>query len=199
MATTGESSEVRKATATDEDNVLAALTLAFCTDPGIRWYFPAPPAFNTYFPAFSKAYGGKAFDHGGAYYVGDYAGAALWLPPDVQPAIDEIVEIMEAALPAEKLGLVGEFIERVERSQPQEPYWELTVLGVEPAQQRKGYGTLLMEPVIEECDREGTPAFLISSNVQNLSFYLRHGFEIVDTIQYPTMPPLFPMVRQPQD
>lgn len=81
MATTVESRDVRIATTSEEDSILAALTLAFSTDPGIRWYFPAPPQFYTYFPAFSKAYGGKAFDHEAAYYVGEYAGAALWLPP----------------------------------------------------------------------------------------------------------------------
>ena len=198
MATTAEARDVSIATKSEEESVLAALTLAFSADPGVRWYFTDPPQFYTYFPEFSKAYGGKAFDHGTAYYVNDYAGAALWLPPEVQPDNDEIVGVMQAALSEEKLALVGEFIERVEKSHPTEPYWELTVLGVEPAQQRKGLGKVLMKPVLEECDREGTDAFLISSNVQNLSFYIRHGFEIVDTIQLPTMPPYFPMRREPQ-
>lgn len=198
MATTAEPRKVRTATKHDKDRILSALTLAFSTDPGIRWYFPAPPQFSEAFPEFTKAYGGKAFDHEAAYYVGEYVGAALWLPPGVQPDTDEIVGVMQEALSAEKLALVGEFIEQVEQSHPNDPFWELTVLGVEPAQQRKGYGTLLMEPVLEACDREETPAFLISSNVQNLSFYLRHGFEIVDTIHYPTMPPFFPMRREPQ-
>ena len=198
MATTVDPREIRIATKSEEDSVLAALTLAFSADPGIRWYFTTPPQFYTYFQEFTRAYGGKAFDNDAAYYVGEYVGAALWLPPDVQPNNDEIVGVMQAALSEEKLALAGEFIERVEKSHPNEPFWELAVLGVEPAQQRKGYGNLLMEPVLEECDREGTPAFLISSNVQNLSFYLRHGFEIVDTIQFPTMPPFFPMRREPQ-
>ncbi len=198
MAATADPTDVRIATKSEEDSVLAVLTLAFSADPGVRWYFTAPPQFYTYFPEFSRAYGGKAFDHKAAYYVGDYAGAALWLPPDVEPDNDEIVSVMQDALSEEKLALVGEFIERVEKSHPTEPYWELTVLGVEPAQQGEGYGKLLIDPVLAECDREETPAFLISSNVQNLSFYIRHGFEIVDTIQLPTMPPFFPMRREPQ-
>lgn len=198
MATASESRDVRTATKSEEDGVLAALTLAFSADPGVRWYFTAPPQYYSYFPEFSRAYGGKAFDHESAYYVGEYVGAALWLPPGVQPDTDEIVGVMRAALSEEKLALVGDFIERVEKSHPNDPFWELTVLGVEPAQQRNGYGQLLMEPVLEKCDREKIPAFLISSNVQNLSFYLRHGFEIADTIQLPTMPPFFPMRREPR-
>ena len=198
MTTTGETRDVSIATKSEQESVLAALSLAFSADPGIRWYFTAPPRYSTYFPEFTKAYGGKAFDHETAYYVGDYAGAALWLPPGVEPDNDEIVGVMQAALSEEKLALVGDFIERVEKSHPDEPFWELAVLGVEPTQQRNGYGKLLMEPVLEECDRKEIPAFLISSNVQNLSFYLRHGFEIADAIKFPTMPPFFPMCRNPQ-
>ncbi len=198
MTLASRSTTVSTATPSEEERVLSALTLAFSTDPGVRWYFPTPPEYHEYFPAFSMAYGGKAFEHGAAYYVGDFAGAALWLPPGVEPETEEIVGIMQAALTEEKLGLLGDFIERVENCHPDEPFWELAVLGVEPVQQRHGYGTRLMEPVLEVCDREDIPAFLISSNVQNLSFYLRHGFEIADTIQFANMPPFFPMRRTPQ-
>ena len=198
MSTTIEPRRVQTATKSDEENLLAVLTLAFSTDPGLRWYFTTSSQFYTHFPAFSRAYGGKAFDHDAAYFVGEYAGAALWLPPDVHPDNDGIENVMQAALSAEKFALMGEFIERLEKSHPDEPFWELALLGVDPTQQRKGYGSLLLEPVLTACDREGTPAFLISSNVQNLSLYLRNGFEIVDTIQLPTMPPFVPMRRDPQ-
>ena len=198
MATTRESVDTNTATRTQEENLLAALTLAFNADPGIRWYFTSPPTYHRYFPEFSMAYGGKAFEHDTAYYVGEYVGAALWLPPGVRPEYDEIGAVMQKALSEEQLVLLDEFIERIEASHPDEQFWELTVLGVEPVQQRRGYGNLLMEPVLDVCDREGTPAFLISSNVRNLPFYLRHGFEIVDTVHLRTMPPFFPMRRDPQ-
>ncbi|WP_290810645.1 N-acetyltransferase [Halovivax sp.] len=196
-ATTG-SVDASTATAAEEEDVLAALSLAFSADPGVRWYFPTPPTYDRYFPEFTRAYGGKAFDHGTAFYAGDYVGAALWLPPDVQPDYDAIGAVMQAALSEEQLALMDEFIDRVEKNHPSEPFWELAVLGVEPVHQRNGYGKLLVEPVLEECDREETPAYLISSNVQNLSFYIRQGFEIVDTIRFPTMPPFFPMRRDPR-
>lgn len=196
--TTTTSVDASTATKTEEDDVLAALTLAFSADPGLRWYFSTPPEYYRYFPEFSRAYGGKAFDHETAFYVGDYIGAALWLPPGVQPDYDEIGAVMENALSEEKLVLMDEFVERIESHHPNEPFWELVILGVEPVHQRNGYGKSLVEPVLGECDREETPAFLISSNVRNLSFYLRHGFEIIDTIRYPSMPPFFPMRRDPR-
>jgi hypothetical protein len=48
------------------------------------------------------------------------------------------------------------------------------------------------------CDRNHTLAYLESSNPRNLSLYLRHGFEITETIQVGSSPPLFPMVRKPR-
>ena len=45
---------------------------------------------------------------------------------------------------------------------------------------------------------EGVLAYLESSNPENISLYVRHGFEILGTIHGDTMPPLIPMLRKPQ-
>ena len=193
-----EREKVHTISKSDKRNVLASLSLAFVADPGVRWFFPSPPSYQEYFPKFVLAYGGKSFEHGTAHSIGNWAGAALWVPPEVQPDDDAIDEVFMDAMPDAKLATMVEFEQRLERYYPEEPFWELAVLGVEPTQQGKGYGTRLMEAVLTECDRTGSPAFLISSNVRNLSFYLRHGFEILDTIQLGSMPPFFPMRRDPQ-
>ena len=43
---------------------------------------------------FVKAFGGKVFAHKTAHYVGNYYGAALWLPPDpvFHPDVDALIE-----------------------------------------------------------------------------------------------------------
>lgn len=64
-------------------------------------------------------------------------------------------------------------------------------------QQGKGFGTALIRHGLEECDREEVYAYLESSNPQNLSLYIRHGFEILGTVTADTMPPLIPMIRKP--
>lgn len=196
--TTDETKKVHTTSTSDKHNVLATLSLAFVDDPGIRWFFPSPPAFQHYFPKFVLAYGGMAFEHGTAHHIGNWAGASLWLPPEVQPDDDAIAAVLTDAMPDSELATLLEFEERLERYYPEESFWELAVLGVEPTEQGKGYGTRLMEGVLTECDQSETPAFLLSSNVQNLSFYLGHGFDILDTIQLGSMPPFFPMRRDPQ-
>jgi hypothetical protein len=71
---------IKTATATDEAAVIAVVVLAFSADPAARWTWPDANQYLMHFPSFVRAFGGKAFAHGHAYYVDGYAGAVLWLP-----------------------------------------------------------------------------------------------------------------------
>jgi GNAT superfamily N-acetyltransferase len=69
---------------------------------------------------------------------------------------------------------------------------------VDPAHRGKGYGTALLGFALEQCDRDGVPAYLESTNPRNMSLYRRHGFEPVGRIQEGTSPVIVPMVRAPR-
>lgn len=198
MATIHESAEVETATTAEEQQVINTLVLAFSSDPMMRWFYPSPNDYMEYFPEFVRLYGGKAFDHGTAHVLHDFAAAALWLPPGVDPDEDALVALFQDALPEERLAHAFSVMEQLEAYHPAEPYWHLPVIGVGPTQQRRGYGSALMQYALETCDREGEIAYLESSNPLNISLYVRHGFEILGVIQEETMPPLIPMVRTPQ-
>src|SRR5687768_7660348 len=86
---------VKTAKASDAARAIDVLVLAFSADPAARWTWRDPQQYLTHFPRFVKAFGGKAFTHGSAYYVDGYAGAALWLPPDVQPDEDVMTELLQ--------------------------------------------------------------------------------------------------------
>ena len=59
-------------------------------------------------------------------------------------------------------------------------HWYLQTLGVEPAHQGKGYGSLLMEYMLEKIDNTNPlPVFLETSTEINVKFYKRFGFEVV--------------------
>ena len=74
------------ATASDEEeSAIDVLVRAFSADPVAQWMWPDPEQYLKHCPGFVRAFGGKAFVHGKAYYVDGYAGAALWLPPGVLP------------------------------------------------------------------------------------------------------------------
>jgi GNAT superfamily N-acetyltransferase len=66
----------------------------------------------------------------------------------------------------------------IEKVHPTEPHYYLEVLGTRQGQQSKGVGSSVITVVLDRCDQEGLPAYLESSNPQNVPFYARHGFEI---------------------
>ena len=72
------------------------------------------------------------------------------------------------------------------------------MIGVDPAKQGNGYGSALLKHALERCDGEGKLAYLESSSPKSVPLYQRHGFELVDTIQVGSSPPLFPMLRKPR-
>ncbi len=54
-----------------------------------------------------------------------------------------------------------------------------------------------MAPVLEECDRDGIPAYLESSRESNLAYYARFGFRVTGRLDLPRGPRVWPMWRDP--
>jgi len=189
---------VKTATESDINGVIDALKLAFVSDPVARWFWPAPQNYFSNFFEFAMAFGGKAFDQKSAYYVGDYSGAALWLPNGVDPDVDTMMRIMNTSSSKEAQIDGPAVFEKMASFHPHEPHWYLPILGVDPLHHGKGLGTALMKHATAMFDRENTVAYLESSNERNISLYKRHGFELLSTIQVNTSPSIFPMVRKPK-
>jgi GNAT superfamily N-acetyltransferase len=187
---------IRTAIAADEAVAIDAIVLAFSADPAARWTWRDPHQYLTYFPRFVKAFGGKAFTHGSAYTVDGYSGAALWLPPDVEPDEEAMTALLESSVPEQILNDVS-VLEQMGRYHPNEPHWYLPLMGVDPVQQGKGLGSALMQHALIACDRDHKLAYLESTNPRNVPLYERHGFELLGTIQVGTSPPIFPMLRKP--
>jgi GNAT superfamily N-acetyltransferase len=70
---------------------------------------------------------------------------------------------------------------------------------VDPARQGQKLGDKLMAHALARCDSDRLPAYLESSNPRNLSFYQRHGFEILGKIQVGSSPSIVPMLRKPRE
>jgi ribosomal protein S18 acetylase RimI-like enzyme len=189
---------IKTATASDEASVIAAVVLAFSADPAARWTWPESNQFLTHFPSFVKVFGGNAFDHRSAYYLDGYAGAALWLPPDVHPDQDALMALLQrtGSTRFQRDGVA--VLEQMGQYHPQEPHWYLPFIGVDPFHQGKGCGAALMQYALIPCDRDHTLAYLESSNPKNIPLYERHGFKLLGTIQAGTSPPIFPMLRTPR-
>jgi ribosomal protein S18 acetylase RimI-like enzyme len=189
---------IKTAAAADEAAAIDVITLAFSTDPVARWMFPNPHQYLAYAPRVIEAFGSKAFDCGSAHVVEGGAGAALWLPPNVTLDEEELNVVLQSGVAEQDQADVFAVLEQMGKAHPDEPHWYLPLIGVDPAQQCKGYGSSLMLHALQLCDRDRTPAYLESSNPRNIPLYQRLGFELLDTIQVGASPPVFPMLRRPQ-
>ena len=190
--------DVRKAEVSETEAVLNTLMLAFSTDPCVRFMLARPDAFFAGFRRFATGMGGAALEHGSAWLADDGAAAALWLPPGVTSDRDTMLAVLGEFVEAEKLPTLGEVGETMAQYHPQEPHWYLAMIGVDPAQQGRGYGSAILKESLRRCDEDGVIAYLESSNPQNVPLYERYGFEVMGFVQPGEFPGLYPMIRQPR-
>jgi GNAT superfamily N-acetyltransferase len=180
---------------TRETCVLATLVTAFAADPAIRWAFPCPNQYLEHFPAFARAFAGKAFDHDTADELTDNTGAALWLPPGIQPNDASVMQVLQHGVDKALLPEILDLFEQMSAFHPSEPHWYLPLIGVDPRAQGKGSGSLLLRRGLDRCDRDGLPAYLEATGTRNVRLYERHAFQPVGRIQTRTSPPIIPMIR----
>lgn len=84
----------------------------------------------------------------------------------------------------------------LEREHPVEPHYHLAFIGTRSSDQGRGLGGAVLREMTERCDAEATAAYLESSNPQNESLYVRHGFVATGKIRVPKgAPPMTAMWR----
>ena len=198
IANRGAAGIVKTATTSGRRQVVDVLTLAFATDPAVRWMYPHSQQYLEYFPNFVRLFGGRAFETESAHYVESFAAAALWLPPGVSADEEALTALFQNTVDPALMDDLFRVFEQMGRFHPTEPHWYLPLIGVDPMRQAKGFGSALLRHALARCDREGAAAYLESTNPRNISLYLRHGFEIVGLIQSGSTPTIFPMVRRPR-
>jgi GNAT superfamily N-acetyltransferase len=187
------SNQVRPADERDQQTVIDVITLAFSTDPMARWAYPDPATYLAIMPETIRAFAGHGFALGTVHLVDGGAAAAMWLPPGTHPDSDRLAALSEQHSPPERLPDMLQVFEQMGGYHPEEPCWYLPLIGVDPVAQGRGHGSAL-----EQCDRDGMPAYLESSNPRNIPLYERHGFEAIGRIQAGASPTIVPMLRQPR-
>jgi GNAT superfamily N-acetyltransferase len=177
----------------DVGNALAVLTLAFATDPLMRWFWPEPARFAAGFPDLAGQMTAPCVAAGTLDSDNAGSGAALWFPPGAElPA--ELGERLLGSVPAARQADAADFLEAMTEAHPVEPHWYLALVGVDPGRQGQGIGSRLLATRLTRCDHENLPAYLEASSPRNRALYARHGFEVVGEISAGDVP-VWPMWR----
>ncbi len=133
---------------------------------------------------------------------GTPCGTALWIPsPGAQPSSRRARLALWHLRDWTGLRRFPRFwrlVTATEARYPRQPHYYLYLIGVDPASQGSGVGQALMQAVLPQCDADRLPAYLESSNEQNLSFYRRLGFEVSDVLRLGRSgPQIWLMLRMP--
>jgi GNAT superfamily N-acetyltransferase len=190
--------EVRPVTRSDRDRFESTMAVAFTNDPLVRWAWADPLQYVRTFVPFTTLFGGKSFDHGSAYVIGDFFGVVQWLPPGVQPDDAPMLELFERNMSEPKLGQLLAMLEQMGGFHPNEPHWYLPLIAIDPIYQGRGYGTALMRQGLARCDRARQLAYLEATSLPSRRFYERLGFRVLGEIRSADSPPMFPMLREPR-
>ncbi|WP_406146012.1 GNAT family N-acetyltransferase [Streptomyces sp. NBC_01012] len=192
---------VRQADQRDRDRIVRILEEAFHHDPVSSWIFPDEDHRRAVHGKFLGVFADVALDNGRVDLLEDGAATALWLsvPAGAPEGEDDTPALMrETADPDnERAELVGRLTGAVHPHDRAHAY--LLMIGVSPERQGEGIGEALMRGVLEQCDREGTPAYLEASSPRSRGLYERLGFTFMGrTVDLPGGPPMWPMWREPQ-
>lgn len=121
-----------------------------------------------------------------AYRSKNFEGVAIWIPPGkAEMTIWQTLSMLFTLLKRcgwhrfKRCLSLFTALEKHHQAEMTEPHWLLSFVGVAPAYQGQGIGSLLLQPVLEQSDREGFPCYLSTFTEQAVCFYQKHGFEIL--------------------
>jgi len=192
---------IRQAGAGDAAAVIEVMQAAFHDDPVARFLQRREPQRRRGIAAFTSTLLRLPTARREVYLADDGAAAAIWSPPEqwelsTREGLPFLLSLLRTP---RRLPAALRFFARADGLHPHEPHWYLDLVGTRPDRQGKGIGATLLRPVLDRCDEQGLPIWTYSSNRQNLAFYHRLGFEVLDeVVLIDGAPPVFPILRRPR-
>jgi GNAT superfamily N-acetyltransferase len=189
--------------------VIGALARAFYDDPLFNYFVPdlisQSRALLSYMSA-GVADAATFEDIWVAHTNGRVACAAVWLPPGRYPRGPrrDLMTNLRGAPTFVRSGRrftdAVRLLYAVDQSHHAiaAPHYYLAILGTDPCFQRTGAGSAALQPVLQQCDEEGVVAYLETQKEENIAYYARHAFELVDKIEVAGAPPVWTLSRQPR-
>jgi GNAT superfamily N-acetyltransferase len=193
----------------DRSAVVGALARAFYDDPLFNHFVPDPISQTKGLLTFMGAGVADAAPFGEIWVArtdGKVACGAVWLPPGAYPrtARRDLMTNLRGAptflRSGRRLGGAVRLLGVLDKAHHEvhEPHYYLAILGTDPIFQRSGAGSAALRPVLERCDAEGLSAYLETQKEENLAYYARHAFELVQRVDVKGVPPIWTMLRKPR-
>jgi len=185
----------------------AALARAFFEDPSWVWALPANDRRGRVQAWFFRAAVRYGLRYGEVHTTERAEGAAVWLPPGgtelralrLMRVGLQLMPLKAGLSPFSRLVAMGSVLADRHRQDAPFEHWYLWLLGVDPPRQGQGLGSALVRPVLKRADGEGVRCYLDTTLERNLTFYRRHGFDVVHAGAFPKGGPRFwTLLREPR-
>ncbi len=187
----------------------AVLGRAFYDDPQWSRMMPDDDARRVRLPMmFEGAVKMTSAARGLPERTGGFEAVALWLAPGRDVGFRAMVSSGFSSArwaftrPRQDFRLMMRVMRQFDRKKKElmtEPHWYLMAIGVDPANQSAGHGSTLVRHGMNRADRDGRMIYLESETEENLDFYTRLGFEVIDDMVIPDLDLHFSLlVRHPQ-
>jgi ribosomal protein S18 acetylase RimI-like enzyme len=155
---------------------------SFSVDPINLWVFRNEQSLKYFYSLCAKKlYLQQGFGH----VMQDGSGGSLWLPPKVKKHIP-LYNSMDIAYRMIRHSGIGSifrgivFDDVLTKKHPTESHFYLYAIGARQGMQGKGIGGKIMEAGLKQVDAQNMPAYLESSKQENIGFYQRFGFEVIE-------------------
>jgi ribosomal protein S18 acetylase RimI-like enzyme len=188
------------------DEASQVLARAFFDDPMTMYVVPDDEKRRRSLPWFFRLAARYGNNWGEAFTTpGKVDAAAIWLPPGGNIAsTTRMIRLGLLAAPF-KFGLPAfmrftkalNHLEHLHKRDVPPEHWYLFVLGVDPERQGKGVGGTIIQPIMERADKDQLPCYLETMKDRNVTFYKKHGFEVVVDDVFPNGPRYWTMKRDP--
>lgn len=136
----------------------------------------------------------------------DIGGVAGWVPGERSDWTMWRMLISGALRAGTKMGTdlanyVGEVFQPVDEDRQEnmrnKKFHFLAIIGVAKGFQGQGYGSQLINALIEKCESDSRDLYLETETEENVQFYMKYGFEVVKQVNLPLINlPMWEMVRE---
>jgi GNAT superfamily N-acetyltransferase len=189
--------------------VVGGLARAFYDDPLFNHFVSDPISQSKALLTFMGAGVSDATPFGEIWVArtaGKIACTAVWLPPGAYPRSTrrELMTNVRGAptfvRSGRKLGGALRLLNALDKLHHEihQPHFYLALLGTDPLYQRVGAGSAVLQPVLERCDTEGLTAYLETQKEENIAYYARHAFELIEKVDLDGVPPVWTLSRAPR-
>jgi GNAT superfamily N-acetyltransferase len=170
---------VTRATPASRNRVVETVVMAFAADPAFRFLFPDPASFADQAMTFAEHLYDSRVDRGTIWIIDGGMSVAMWDGPagDEPPGDDSALP-----LPADCLARLDAYHAAVQAALPPGQFWYLGILATHPNCRGRGWGRAVMLPALELAAEAGLPAYLETTNPDNVGLYMKVGWEITTSL-----------------